>query len=220
MTFSWIDILIVVILLGFMIEGAFRGFVKGVLSLFTLIASIISAQLFSGEIGQWIETITPIGDSVRETLAFDIAPGIVNSGGIDKWLASNNLNKVPEFVVNFLNDTWESAAQIGGDFADVFADKTTEIIMNMIAFVVILLVCFILFTILVELLDMVAKLPIIGAFNAVGGLFFGLVKALILNIVIVSVLFVIALYFGNESIAAALNSSILAQYFYIGYLLF
>ena len=64
------------------------------------------------------------------------------------------------------------------------------------------------------LANLVAKLPILKQFNKVGGVLYGLIKALLIIYVLLAIVFIIVCYVNNTTIAEAINSSYITKFFY------
>lgn len=214
---SWIDIFIVASILIFTIIGAYKGILKEFLSIAVLLLSFFSAKLLSKPVSGWLIQNT----NIRDNIAGNIAPNTaMTTEGVPSWIESMHLYKVPKPILDFFSNLWEQGTQSTGSALEIFTKQSSNIILTFFTFIVILLVAYIVFNLLSDIINLIGKLPVINVFNTLGGILFALAKAILLNMVIISILFVIALYFGNETIATALNNSIFASYFYVGYILF
>ena len=214
---SWVDIFIVLSILIFAIIGAYKGILNEFLSIAVLLLSFFSAKLLSKPVSNWLILNTNLRDNIAETITPNTS--FVTSS-VPSWMESMHLYKTPKSIIDFLQNLWEQGAQSTGSALNTFTNQSSNILLNFFTFVVILLVVYIVLNLLSEVINLMGKLPVINVFNTFGGILFAVGKAVLLNMVVISVLFVIALYFGNDLIATALNNSLFASYFYIGYILF
>ena len=223
---TWIDILIIVIIGICIILGAYKGLVKSVFSLVTIVLSFLVAKMFTPVLSSWLINNTNIENTihnffkVKDTLP-SVPSGVSDaSNSVSVWFDSLNLGEVPNSVINFFQNLWNGGVQAAGNANATVADITTASIVSFISFIGLLIFAFVVISLLVEVLTLVTKLPVIGTFNTIGGAVFGFLKGLILNLVIISILFVIAIFLKDSPLNIALRDSLFASYFYIGYILF
>ena len=73
-------------------------------------------------------------------------------------------------------------------------DALTASIVSFISFVGILILAYVVLSLIVEILNLATKLPVIRTFNKLGGALFGIVKGLIINLILISIIFVVAIF--------------------------
>lgn len=222
---TWIDILIVGILLVCMLWGSFKGFIKSVFSIITIICSFIAAKIFTPFISDWLISNTRIEDTIHSFLRVnevlpDIPEGVsIGANNIKEWFASINLGEVPNSIINFFSNLWNNGTSSSINAGSAVQDALTSSIISFISFMGILIFAYVVISLLVEILNLISKLPVIGTFNRLGGALVGIIKGIILNLIIISILFVVAIFLKDSSLNTALGNSMFASYFYIGYIL-
>ncbi len=194
MSFSWIDIVIVVILAICIIEGGFKGFIKGFLSLFSLIASFIIARLTYIPISKLIIENTDIYNFIYKNLS----GSSVEESTLNLIVDENNT--FADFIVNFTQSQ-------GGSITDPFLANISYLIVTILTFIVILLVSYIIISILVNVLDAISKLPVVSFFNKIGGVLFGVVKGMLINFIFIGTLYVVLVTFNPPGLEVAINAS-------------
>ncbi|WP_329382222.1 CvpA family protein [Anaerofustis sp. HA2171] len=225
--FTWIDILIVGIILVCMIWGTFRGLVKSIFSIITIICSFIIAKLFSGTLSTWLINNTRIEDTIHTFLRVNnVIPESVSnsveqgSTNVADWFAGLNLGDIPSSIIHFFENLWNSGSNAVSSGGNMAVDALTASIVSFISFVGILILAYVVLSLIVEILNLATKLPVIRTFNKLGGALFGIVKGLIINLILISIIFVVAIFLKDSSLNVALRDSMFASYFYIGYILF
>ena len=225
--FTWIDILIVGIILVCMIWGTFRGLVKSIFSIITIVCSFIIAKIFSVTLSTWLINNTRIEDTIHTFLRVkNVIPDNVSSGveqgssNVADWFASLNLGEIPSSIIHFFENLWHTGSNAVNTGGNIAVDALTASIVSFISFIAILILAYVVLSLIVEILNLATKLPVIRTFNKLGGAIFGIVKGLIINLVLISIIFVVAIFLKDSSLNVALRDSMLASYFYIGYILF
>jgi len=223
---TWIDILIIIVLSLCIIQGAFKGLVKSIFSLLTIILSFIGAKICTPIVSDWLINNTNIENTihnffkVRDTLPTVPSNTITAGDSVTAWFNSLNLGEVPSAVIKFFQNLWNSGVNTAADANTSVLDITTSSIVSFMSFIGLLLFFFVVISLLAEILNVVTKLPVIKTCNTIGGIGFGFLKGLLINVVLVSLLFVAAIFLKDSPINIALRDSMFASYFYIGYILF
>lgn len=208
---SWIDISIILVLLISIAVGYARGLVLSLASLLSFVISIVLANLFYKDLALYIINRTTISSTVSKFITS--ASGEIGKAG--SWINGNLVNNLPSGAKDYINN-----------FA---LESTVEShLSGMITSAVIHIFCFLLIFTLIKLiifaishgLNTVAKLPVLNFFNKSGGVLIGVLQGLLLNFIVVSVLYTIAIFWKQESLIYAINNSVIAPYFYIGYIFY
>lgn len=221
---TWIDIMILVILLICVVLGTIRGVMKTIFAVAKLVVSAVVAKMASPVISAWIIGHTPIVTKIQEIFARKGAMPQMNDAVSDSlsgatiWFNSLNIGNVPNKIITFFANLWDKAASAAGGAGSTVLDITANSIVNFLTFVIVFWIAMLILTIIANALEVMEKLPVIKTMNRTGGFILGLLRGLFINVVIVSIFFVLAMFLTGSPINTALQNSILAPYFYIGYI--
>lgn len=215
---AWLDVLIVLILLGFGISGYAKGLIKGVMSLFSLIIALIGAKIFLPVAINFLNAATTVKQTLAEFIRNNVLPIVTSSNGSESWLNSSSIFNISNSAKGDVSNFWISCENSPLGFQEAFVQNATNVVLEAITFVVLFLVIYALLTVLVEMLDIIASLPVLNFLNKTLGLAIGLIKGIICLVILITALNFIGIYTANSVIVQGLNASMLANYFYIGYL--
>jgi uncharacterized membrane protein required for colicin V production len=130
--------------------------------------------------------------------------------------------KLAEFFVK--NTAWPNALQVflkellsGNAVAKFFANKIALIIVSIISYIILYCAIWLVFKIIIAILEAITELPILHEINALGGVFMGFLKGCLASIIVSSLLFIISI--GFPALRDLCNSSPLVNFFNFGSLL-
>ena len=181
-----------------------KGLVNLAVGLIAVFAAIILSVLFYKPVTNIIIENTQFDETLEkaiiENFSADVPEGAqVGYTGILSYLETevgNAVNKTQNEVV------YESAGAI--------AVK----VINLISFIVIFTVVRVALFALTFIADAITSLPILKQLDDVGGILYGLIKALLIIYVVLAVVFFIANLSANATIADAISSSYVTKFFY------
>ena len=168
--------------------GLKRGMLKMAFSLVSVIVVLLLVNLLTPPVKQLLKK-TPIYTSVQTGIEKYIkdnveatAENVTQSGVSAQKKIIDNLPLPKEIKVSLNeNNTKESYASLKvNSFAGYIGESLADMILSAITFILLFVVLTILVRILVHLLDIVAKLPVIKTFNAIGGAIIGLFESVII----------------------------------------
>lgn len=197
MTIVVISIFIIFIILGFT-----RGLVKSVLKLVITGVALLLAYYLAPVLSDVVIEKTVVDDYITEKVKVGVE-NIIDGENIDMPTRNEQIDfinelQIPDYLKEALieNNNDEFMAEIGTvDFYTYISRYLSLAITNALAFALIFTMAVILLNIIAIALQIVAKLPIVGSVNKVGGAIFGLLEAL----VVVWIMFVfIALLTTND----------------------
>ena len=203
---SWIAI---IILLLSVLNGFRRGLVNSVFSTFSFLIAIALAAAISPKVNARLMDsyyYRIVNSGVESTLA-NLQPSAGDSlqAGEEQNILIESL-PLPEYARESLseNNNIDIYEALGVNaFQSYLGVSITRMIVNGTGFLLVFLLVFIALKLLALALDLASRLPVIGAVNRIGGLFFGLVNGIFILWVICSV-------------ATLLGGTELAQYIYRG----
>lgn len=189
------DIIIVLILIFFAWRGAKKGLILSLLGLFGLVIALFGAKFISSSAYQPVANIIQpkIYQSIIKTENDLLGEDIRSQISIPLDVIQQAINKVDGFpgLKKIINSGVEnnSLQQREGHSAEetlarYLAEKAAKLALFVIAFLLILLLWFL----LSHALNLAFKLPILKTFNTAGGLLLGLIKASAIVLILVWVL--------------------------------
>ena len=206
--FSWIAI---IILLLCVLNGFRRGFVNSVFSTFSFvvavtIAVILTPQISEGMMGSPVYKVVYSG--VQSTLPSGEAAGEqVQSPQNEEQEKLIDSLPLPVYAKeNLLNNNNIDIYQALGvnAFQSYVSTYIARFVVNGLSFLMVFVIVFLILKLIAIALDLASKLPVLGAANRIGGLFFGLVNGLFIIWMICS----IATLFGGTELASGIYSGI------------
>ena len=184
LTGNWFSILVLVYLIGMMLYGHKRGFLRLAVSVFALVITLLAVKTALPHVTSFLKTHTGIEAGIRTAL--------LKGAGIDKIDDQFTLTageqqqaiaalKLPDNLKKLLeannNGTiWDVLGV--HKFSEYLGDYLTGIIMNYLCFGILFLIVWILLHILLHILDVFTKLPVISGLNQIAGAALGLAEGL------------------------------------------
>ena len=216
MSFSWIDILLGIIIILFLVKGYKEGFARGVLNLVVLIASIVGAKIlctpvvdYMSKHTQWITNLEGWANSAFSNMI----DGKLDTG---EWIANSNLEHLPSSLESFILSFTENINKQIGDASQIFSEKIALLVATIFSFIVLFIILLIIGHILVRIIDRITKLPLLNGANKGLGTLVGLVKGLVVVAILSTLFHLASISFANEMLTNAVNESFLMKYFYLG----
>ena len=192
-----VDLIIIAIILLFTFLGYKRGLIKVAIKLCTFIIAIIIAFALYKPISNLVIENTGIDESIESAITDRILPEgasvddeVELSNDLPSVILENSENTVKGIATSFSNTIIET-----GCFLIIFI--AVKIILKFVT----------------VLADLIAKLPILKQFNALGGTIYGVLEGLFIVFVGFAIVSLIAPLL-DISILEAINSSILGSIFY------
>ncbi len=178
----WLEVLVVVFLLGMILYGHYRGFLRLAVSAAALIVTLLAVRVTLPYATELLKNETPIYGVVES--------GIEHAVGIDEILeelgeegaekaqermAIEELN-LPEKLKRALieNNNSEVYARMGVSlFREYVSGFLTDMIVEVVVFIVLFLVIFVILRVLAGWLNLIAKLPVFYGLNQIAGAVLG-----------------------------------------------
>lgn len=192
-----IDLIIVAIILLFTFLGYKRGLIKVAIKLCTFIIAIIVASVLYKPISNVVIENTGIDESIETAITDRILP---EGASVDEEVELSN--DLPSVILKNGENTVQS-----------IATSFSNTIIEAVCFFIIFIAVKIILKFITALADLIAKLPILKQFNALGGTIYGVLEGLFLVFVGFAIISLIAPLI-DVSILEAINSSTLGSIFY------
>lgn len=180
----WLETAVAVYLIGMVLYGHYRGFIRLAVSLASLAAALLVVWAVMPYATDWIKNNTGLYESMKagieQTAGFTQLEGEPDEPS-DEGLAIEGL-ELPEQIKRLLseNKTAEDYGSLGAEaLQDYVGSYLADIMLRILVFVVLFLAIFILLRVLVFWLDLIAKLPILSGLNQIAGAVLGGLEGLV-----------------------------------------
>ena len=183
LTGRWVEILAAVYLIGMMLYGHYRGFIRMSVSAAALVITLISVHAATPYVTDWLKNDTPlygaISGGIEHAIGLDV--DAQEDGRAKERIAIEGL-ELPEQIKRLLieNNNSDVYRQMGVElFHDYVTGYLTDMIVRILVFIILFLGIFILLHVIVVWLDLIAKLPILSGLNQIAGAVLGAAEALV-----------------------------------------
>lgn len=181
-----------------------KGLVKLAVGLIAVLVSVILAVLLYKPVSNIIINNTELDEKIKSA----ITENFVNEEETTEETEDNGFMKyIEKYVEDPVNKTKN---EIVIEASGVIATKLIDIIAMVSIFIVARLVLIL----LTFVTDMITSLPILKQFNELGGILYGLIKALLIIYVLLAIVFLIIYVTGNNTLSNAISSSFITKFFY------
>lgn len=194
---SYMDFIVIAIIAIFAVFGYKRGFLRSVVGILSLIASIALAWMLYPIV---TDLFTSLG--FRNVVFEEIQNVLSSHIGNSEQIAA-----LPQFM--------RAAATAGS--AEVIASTAaalTETVMNIISFIAVLIIARIIIWIAQKLLIAVSKMPLISLVNKLAGLVLGVAQGLLITFILFSLIYAIVPMSDNSSLYSSIENSVIAGKIY------
>ena len=180
-----VDIVVLVCLLIAVIVGYAKGFMKQILSILGLLASIVLAVVFCDDLADYIIGNVPvITDGVKGMVSSLFGSVLGDSfSSHDALISALEQSKIPAFLHEMI-----ASLILDSGFSVKILDVLTKWALNVICFVGIIVISSLLFIIVKILFKFITKIPLIKSVDKTLGIVFSVLKTLIIIMVVFSVL--------------------------------
>ena len=181
-----------------------KGLVNLAVGLIAVVAAIIISVIFYKPITNIVVEKSNFDETIENTIVETFVPegaegGQVQYVGILSFLETE--------IGNAINETKNEVVY---ETAHAMAVK----IINLIVFIIIFTAVRVALFALTFVADVITSLPILKQLDDVGGILYGLIKALLIIYVVLAVVSVIVGFTANTTIADAISSSFITKFFY------
>lgn len=186
-----VDILAVLVIVGFALLAAKRGFIDCLFSLITTLLAFLIAILLLRSIMRWTDGLFGLQEVLQEGCSK--ALGKIKALNVDvsnAGLQAQLEDKIPAFLAKFVvNSVGDSEIPAGTTLAMIIGAPLGKFITSLIAFFVLFIIAKLLLSLLKKLLSsFVNKMPFISSVNRLLGFLVGLVQGWLIVSAVVAVL--------------------------------
>ena len=201
-------IILDLVVLGIILLNVFicyqKGLVKLAVGLVAVFISIILALILYKPVSNLVIEKTEIDDKIEKTIIENFTSEQESEAEIDD---NGFMKYIEQYVDDAVNKTKnEIVTEAAGTIAVKVINIGVIIAIFVIARLILILLTFI--------TDLITELPIIKQFNDVGGVLYGIIKALLIIYVLLAIAFFIVYISGNTTISEAISNSYITKFFY------
>ena len=177
---NWLSVGTAVFLIGMMLYGHYRGFIRQAVAIGVLVAAIIITNLLMPQVKAALQQNTQARDAIKNILITSVISGDMDDtvqnepSGQRSYIEDMDL---PDQLKNNLltNNNSEVYEILGVDrFADYIGAYLSNMILSGLAYIVVFLAVFLAIHLIMRWLDLIAKLPILSGLNQIAGAGLGL----------------------------------------------
>ena len=181
-----------------------KGLVKLAVGLIAVLAAIVLSIVLYKPISNAIIKNTDIDEKIENVI-------------IENFSAETNGNEEVRYVgiIDYLEKYVDDA--VNKTQNEIVYDPAVTMAVRFINIAVILIIFLIIRVALIALTfisDVITSLPILKQFNEVGGIIYGIVKALLIVYVILAIVFFVVYITGNTAVSEAISGSYITKFFY------
>ena len=177
---NWVEIAVGVYLLGMVLYGHYRGFIRQAVSMFALVATFAIVNLGMPKACTLIKDNTPIVSMIEEGIKNTLIPEDVQMPAQQRQIIEEM--RLPDTLKDLLieNNNSRIYEALGVTrFQEYIGSYIANTILNVVAYVMMLIVVYLLIKVLVSWLDIVTRLPILSGMNKIAGAILGGVQGLL-----------------------------------------
>lgn len=185
---NWLEIAVGLFLIGMVLYGHYKGFIRLAVSLVALIATLMIVNSAMPKVTVFLRDKTPVYTWVQQSVEKTFGLDKVKEAGVGDEVPSiqrkviESLN-IPKELKGMLieNNNNEVYQMLGVDaFTDYIGDYLANIILSLVGYIAAFIIVYIIIRLIMKALDVVARLPILSGLNRITGALLGGIQGLIL----------------------------------------
>lgn len=212
-----VDIIIVVIVLGFILVGWRRGFLLSVYALFSMIIAIVLACVLTPVVSSGLEK-TGIPDKLETKISSYVETELTEKFGANADVSAEEAADelpLPGFLAGKIADDIKAGADAPiKSISRSVGRKSAEFICSIIAFILVFFIVVAIMTVLKSILKLATKLPVLKQADAVGGVLIGFAEGVVFLCVLALLLSVFSSAQSMQGIVSAVEKSHIAKFIY------
>ncbi len=188
---NWLSIAVAVYLIGMILYGHYKGFIKLAVSLAAVIAALVIVNISMPAVTKFVKENTSfetmVSQSMKEAMGLETGGegelGQAETQGTpsDQRAIIESLNLPQSIKEDLLENNNNEIYQILGvdQFADYIGSYLSDLIVRTVGFVILFIVVYVVIRVIMGWLDLIARLPVLSGMNKVAGAVLGGVQGLI-----------------------------------------
>lgn len=216
MKINVLDIIFLIILGIQLVKGYIDGMIKSILGIASFIISIIVAKMYYLKMVVLLKSNFDIFANMKDNIYKAVTSNFAKKLPVDGAMDGSVPEKGAIFdladliglgnlgVSNGINDT----------IFETISTKLAGVITNACGFLLVFVISMIVFSIVIFILDNIMKLPILEHVNRIGGIIVGLVKGVLYNCVLITIVTFVLPLIENPWLMNSINDSYIVIHFY------
>lgn len=201
-----IDIILIAIIILNVAIGYKKGLINVIFSICAFLIAILVTLILYKPVSNLIINNTDIDDKIKEVI---INNNQVNENNNNKAQEEKTeLQKYVESKVSGMEDVAKSEA------IQIVADTVSKIAIEILTAILLFIITRVLVIILKFFSEGLSKIPIIKQCNQAGGIVYGLLKAIIIIYLLLTILFLVVSINGNGTISKTIEDSTITKVLY------
>ena len=201
-----IDIILIAIIILNLRIGYKKGLINVIFSICAFLIAILVTLILYKPVSNLIINNTDIDDKIKEVI---INNNQVNENNNNKAQEEKTeLQKYVESKVSGMEDVAKSEA------IQIVADTVSKIAIEILTAILLFIITRVLVIILKFFSEGLSKIPIIKQCNQAGGIVYGLLKAIIIIYLLLTILFLVVSINGNGTISKTIEDSTITKVLY------
>ena len=206
-----IDIIIIILILLSTFLGYKKGLVGVAFKILSFIIALVITLILFKPVSNYIINNTQIDDNIQSAITEKLSGTKIDEEG----KISNQNSDIPQVMVEYINKSIEDTIDKTKDnLIQQVAINLTQSSINIIVIVSLFIVTRIILFVVSLILDAVTELPLIKQFDEIGGIIYGILRAIVILYVLFAILTFILPMIPNNNILTAINNSIIAGFMY------
>lgn len=211
---NWLLIVILALIIGNVIWGYKMGFMKVALSLVSWVVVLVACYIATPIIAEGVVKHTPLAEVIQETVtdklnsAIDeVMDGVAGSLNAEQIAEINE--QIPEQIRTIIYGEGKTLEDLITSTGEIEVDTTAlaDAAAYLVALLIVIIVTRIALLVVEKMLDLVAKLPLIGQANTLLGIGAGALKGLIWSWVVLTVVAVLIYTGANADLMLLITES-------------
>ncbi len=214
---NYLDLIIIGILMINVLMGFFRGFVKPLINILSLIVAFLVTKYFYAQFLMFLNNNFNLTRNIKSNIIIFLGnmnlPETFGSNSINNLKLEGKLTALKPFIIKFLEDkNLDIISSVS--FVQKFSDWVSTQIATLFSVLLLFLAIVLIIRIVGVFIDKIFTLPVFRGINKTAGVIFGILKGLLESMLIIVLITLFAPVFGGEAILESLNKSVIAVYFY------
>ena len=201
-----VDLIIILIFALCVFMGYKRGLAKSLLKAVAAVLAIIIAIIaYKPFVNFIIEETT-----IDENIAYSLERAFIENKSDDEKVISED-SGIPKPIVEYLNNNIDSKKD---EAISEVSKNASILIIDAAAIIIVYIIAKILLKIIMIFTDIFAKLPVIKQCNELGGIIYGILEAIVIILIVLTIISVITPLVGNYNLSNIIMQSHIGKFFY------
>ena len=177
---NWLEIAVGVYLLVMVLRGHYKGFIRLAVSMVALIATLIIVDTAMPKVTLWLQENTPIHTWIAENMESTLGLEETAEMPAEQRMIIESLDLPDDVKEMLLENNNNQVYEILGveAFTEYIGNYLANMVLNLVGFVILFIAVYAMIRILMNCLDLMAKLPILSGMNQIAGALLGGVQGL------------------------------------------